>query len=215
VNIVLLGAQGSGKGTQSELLAKRFNLVVLEMGRVLRSVADSNNKYAGVVKETINKGEHVPDEYVRLIAWDFIKKNIKTTTGFVFDGYPRSSAQYEALGDMLRRFGKRIDWVITLKISEDESIRRLAGRRMCAACGEIFNLITDDKPLSDNTCKKCGGELIQRDDDQPDAVRKRLRLFHERTEPILNVARKEGVLLEIDGQRPINEIFYDISEKIT
>lgn len=213
MNIILLGPQGSGKGTQAEKLVSKYGFNYVEMGNILRSIAKSDNEYARIVKETTEKGELVSDEYVRLIAWDFINKHDKEL-GFLFDGYPRSILQYEQLEDMLKKFGKGVDRVISLNISEAESIKRLAGRRVCTKCGEIYNLLTEDKPGADMKCSKCGGELVARDDDLPEAVKRRLQLYHEMTEPILEKARQEGVLMEVDGERSIGAIFEEIVSRL-
>ena len=143
MNIILLGPQGSGKGTQAQLLAERKGFIHLEMGKILRSVADSDNQYAKKVKESLHGGELVPDEYVRLIAWDFIRDHDPKKNNFLLEGYPRTVAQYEHVQDMFRKFGKKIDKVINIEITEDETVRRLSSRRTCKKCGEVFNLITN------------------------------------------------------------------------
>lgn len=204
MNLIFLGPQGSGKGTQAEMLVQKYGLNYVEMGKILRSMPE--------VKESIDKGELVPDEYVRRIAWDHINRQDKEK-GFLFDGYPRSLEQYKYLEDMLRKFGKKIDWVIYLYISPEESIRRLSARRTCEKCGEIFNLITNP-PKNPDVCDKCGGKLTQREDDQPEAIKRRLELFNERTKPILEKARQEGILLEIDGERTIEKIHEEIENKL-
>ena len=213
MNLILLGPQGSGKGTQAELLAKKFGLMHLEMGRILRSIANSDNKYAKVVKETIDNGNLVPDEYVRLIAWDHISKNYDKVSGFIFEGYPRSLAQYEQVEDIMKQFGKKIDRVILLNISEGETIRRLEARRTCEKCGEIFNLLTKP-PKNPEVCDVCGGRLVQRIDDQSEAIKRRLEIYHSQTEEIIRKAREEGSLLEVDGERPIETIFEEIVSKL-
>ena len=212
MNLILLGPQGSGKGTQAELLVQKYGLNYVEMGKILRSIAESDNQYAKIVKEMIDKGELVPDEYVRLIAWDHINKQDKEK-GWLFDGYPRSLEQYEYLEDMLRKFGKKIDWVVYLFISPEESIRRLSARRTCEKCGEIFNLVKNP-PKNPEICDKCGGRLGQREDDQPGAIKRRLELFNERTKPILEKARQENILMEVNGERPIDIINDEIVQKL-
>ena len=212
MNLILLGPEGRGKGTQAELLVQKYGLNYVEMGKILRSIAESDNQYAKIVKEMIDKGELVPDEYVRLIAWDHINKQDKEK-GWLFDGYPRSLEQYEYLEDMLRKFGKKIDWVVYLFISPEESIRRLSARRTCEKCGEIFNLVTNP-PKNPEICDKCGGRLGQREDDQPGAIKRRLELFNERTKPILEKARQENILMEVNGERPIDIINDEIVQKL-
>lgn len=213
MNIILLGPQGSGKGTQAGLLVQKYGLNWFEGGKILRSIARSDNERAREIKVMMKRGELIPDEFMRLIAWDFINKNDQNK-GYLFDGYPRGVSQYEALVDMLKRFGKGIDRVIYLNISEDESVRRLSGRVVCAKCGEIYNLNTEDKPREDMKCSKCGSTLERRDDDLPEAVKRRLELYHQRTGPILERAGKDGILLEVDGERPIETVFEDIVEQL-
>lgn len=192
---------------------QKYGLNYVEMGKILRSIADSDNQHAKIVKEMVDKGELVPDEYVRLIAWDHINKQDKEK-GFLFDGYPRSLEQYEYLEDMLRKFGKKIDQVVYLYISPEESIRRLSARRTCEKCGEIFNLVTNP-PKNPEVCDKCGGKLTQREDDQPEAIKRRLELFNERTRPILEKAKQENILMEVEGEKPIEQIHDEILQKLT
>lgn len=208
MNLLILGPQGSGKGTQANLLAERKNYIHLEMGRILRSIAGSNNQYADVVRETLNKGELVADEYTRLIAWDFINKHDPKTTSFIFEGYPRSLAQYEHLKDMLRKFGKGLTAVINIEISEQETVRRLSARRTCEKCGEVYNLITNPSPEL-GKCK-CGGNLTQREDDKPEAVKKRIQIYRKQTHPVFEKAQQEGIGWEIGGEKPIEDIYRNI-----
>jgi adenylate kinase len=210
VNLILLGPQGSGKGTQAELLVEKFGLNYFEAGRILRSIANSDNPNASMIKGTIDKGGLVPDEFVRLIAWDFINKN-DINYGFLFDGYPRSVPQYEQLQEMLRRFGRKINCVINLEISEEESVKRLSARRTCNTCGRVYNLITNSPPSA--TCE-CGGHLLQRADDQPEAIKRRLAIYRSQTHPVFERAKQEGVGLEINGEQSIEAIHKAILDKI-
>ncbi len=180
MNIIILGPQGSGKGTQAQLLVEKLGLSYFEVGKILRSIAASDNQHAETVKMALNSGNLVPDELVRLLAWDFINKH--KNGGFIFDGYPRSVAQYEHLQDMLMKFGKKIDKVIDLEISGEETIKRLIKRG--------------------------------REDDTPEAIRKRLELWRQQTRPVVERAKREGILLEIDGERPIEVIRQDIYDQI-
>lgn len=210
--LVVIGPQGSGKGTQAQLLATKLNLRHFEMGRILRSIAESDNKNAQMVREIQHQGGLVPDEFVRLVAWDFITKH-KDGPGIIFEGYPRGVMQYEHLRDMLVRVGKKIDRVILIEISEVETMRRLTSRRTCMKCGEVYNTVTNPAKKSD-VCDKCGGVLGQRDDDKPDAIRERLKNYRKQTEPEFEIALKEGIGLKVDGERPIEVIHREIMERI-
>lgn len=211
MNLLILGPQGSGKGTQAELLEKALGLQYFEAGKILRSIAASDNPKAVELQTTMKSGGLVSDEYMLLIAWDFINKHDKNK-GFIFDGYPRSIAQYEHLEDMLRKFGKKIDKVIFIYISETETLRRLGGRRTCSKCGLIYNLVTGPKPVDDKCT--CGGELFQREDDKPETIKKRLAIYAGQTQPIRERAKSEGILLEVDGERPIEVIHEEIMKCI-
>jgi adenylate kinase len=211
MNLVISGPQGSGKGTQSEMLADEFGFHYVDMGKIMRSVANTDNSYATIVKDCIDKGELVPDEYIRLVAWDYISKHDKEA-GFLFDGYPRSVPQYEHLKDMLMKFGKILNHVIEIEISKAESVKRLSARRTCSKCGLIFNLLTNPSP-NGGKCT-CGGELIHREDDKPEAIKVRLARYYQFTIPVLDEARKDKILIEVNGERPIEEIHSEIVVKL-
>ncbi len=211
MNIILLGPQGSGKGTQAELLEQKYGFNYFEAGKILRSIAVSDNAHAKVVKQAMDKGDLIPDEYMRLIAWDFISKHDKNK-GFLFDGYPRSVDQYEHLQDMLARLGRKVDWVVNIEISQAESIKRLSSRRTCSKCGEVYNLITN--PPKGDKCDKCGGELAQREDDQPQAIKRRLSIYRSQTHPVFERAMAEGIGIEVNGERPIEVIHQDILDRL-
>mgnify|MGYP001578078994 CR=1 FL=1 len=218
MNVIFLGPQGSGKGTQAELLVAKFGFNHFEAGQILRSIANSTNPNAAMIKQAIDGGGLVPDELVRLIAWDFISKHDKSK-GFIFDGYPRSVDQYEHLLNMLAKFGQKIDWVINLEISESETIRRLSARRTCTKCGEVYNLITNPPSFKTSEgqalkCDKCGGELVQRDDDKPEAIQRRLAIYRSQTHPVFERAVAEDIGVEVDGMRPIAVIHQDILSRL-
>jgi adenylate kinase len=207
MNLIVLGPQGSGKGTQAELLGEKLGLVHVEMGRILRSIAASNNPLAEKIRSTQESGGLVDDETVRLIAWDFINKH--QNGGFVFEGYPRGVSQYEMLKEMLKRFGKKIDKVILLDIPETESIKRLSGRRTCSKCGEVFNLASKP-PIQAGVCDECGGKLMVRSDDQPESISRRLELYKQQTAPIFELALQDGIGIKVDGTKSIEEIHKQI-----
>ena len=204
MNLIILGPQGCGKGTQAQLLADKFGWLHFEMGKILRSIAQSeNNKYSKGVAQALNSGSLVPDEYVRLIAWDFVKKH--QDKGIIFEGYPRSVDQYDHLQDMLRKFGKKLDFVINIDISEAESIARLEKRRTCNKCGKVY---------TGGTVCECGGQLVQREDDKPEAIRQRLQIYHAQTHPVFEKAVADGIGVEISGEFPIEIVHAHILEAI-
>jgi adenylate kinase len=197
MNVIIQGPQASGKGTQARLLAEKYGWLHLEMGKILRSIANSDNPYAEKIKDTLNSGKLVPDELVRLIAWDFVSKHHEQ--GLIFEGYPRSLPQYEHLQDMLKKFNKKINALISINIPEEESIKRMSDRRTCVRCGRVY--------IAGEALKcECGGDLVLREDDKPEAIKRRLQIYHDQTKPVFERAKAEGIALEIDGMHPIAEV---------
>lgn len=208
MNLIIFGPQGSGKGTQADLLIDKLGLFYFEAGSFLRELAKKDKN----IDETINiRGRLIPDEIVNKLVTEHLEKNVPERDNLLFDGYPRSVRQYVFLKNWLRQMGKSISSAIFLEISEDESIKRLSARRICEDCGAIYNLITN--PPEGIKCD-CGGKLTQRQDDTPEAIKERLKLFKEVTSPLLEVFNKEGLLIKVDGERPIGVIFEDILDQV-
>lgn len=208
MNLVLLGAPGSGKGTQAELLAKRLGLFHFQTGELSRSLAKKNAR----IKKIVESGELIPEEEMTMYALDYLKEKKTKFKNILFEGFPRFISQYEALEQFLKTKGEDIDAVITLDIDEKEAIKRLSGRRVCEKCGRVYNLITTPPPEKD-TCE-CGGRLIQRDDDKPDAIKVRFKYYKKNTQKLIDYLDKKGKLIHIDAARPIEVIFQDIFLKL-
>lgn len=196
MNIILLGPQGSGKGTQAELLTEKFHLKHLEMGRIFRNSKDEK------LLEIVNSGKLAPDGLTGEIAREFIERHSPEANGFVFEGYPRTIGQYNFVKDLLEKYGKKIDVVFNIEISEEETIKRLSKRRTCNTCGRVFS--------HEGTCDECGGQLIMREDDKPEAIKRRLRIYREQTQPVFMQAITEEIGVEINGEMPVEEVFKEI-----
>lgn len=208
MNLVILGAQGSGKGTQAQLLAEKFNLFHMESGDMLREMSKTDER----IKDMINNGVIVPDEETLGYIENHLNVHHGSFDNIIFDGYPRTVDQYHLLKDWAEKKGHPIEKVLLLKISEDESVKRLSARRTCEKCGRVYNLITN--PPKSDRCE-CGGNLFQRDDDKPDTIKKRLSIYHNNTMPMIEVIKKDGILFETNGERSIEEIFADLSSEVS
>jgi len=211
--IIFLGPPGSGKGTQAKLLHQKLGGFYFEGGDVLRRKAEENSPLGKKIKEIIyQQGKLVPDNLMKKILEDWLAdKDIKK--GIIFDGFPRSLEQYQILKEILFKKGEKITKVIFLKVSEPVLVSRLSSRRVCSKCGLEFNLITKP-PKNDEVCDSCGTKLIQRADDTPEVIKARLKTYFEKTQPLVDLAKKEKVLEEMDGERKIEEIHQAILERI-
>ncbi len=200
MNILLIGPQGSGKGTQARLLVEKLGFYYFESGSFLREIAEKNEK----VREMLSSGTFVPDkEMVSYVTAYLDEKGIYDN--ILFDGFPRSIVQYDFLKSWLNDRKAKIDLVLVLEISEEETIRRLSSRRQDPKTGKIYNLITDPPP--DNIDKSA---LIQRDDDKPDAIKKRLGWYKDQVIPLIAELNGETKVVELNGERPIEEIQADL-----
>ena len=205
MNILLIGPQGSGKGTQAEILLEKSGLVYIEMGGMLREAAKSNQ----VIDKMMSEGKLIPDNISLSLVINKIEKEAPKKDNILFDGFPRSVAQYEMLSRWLLESGKKINLAILIDIPDEESVKRLSARRKCVKCGKIWNLVTTPKPASPDKCD-CGGDLSQRKDDTPEAIKERLLNYHKTTDKLVNLLDEKGVLLKVDGTKSIDGVTKDI-----
>lgn len=208
MNIVLLGAPASGKGTQADLLSEKLKLFHFQTGKLSRDLAKKNKR----IKKIVNSGKLIPEEEMTMYALDYLSKLKPKYENILFEGFPRFISQYEALEEFLKTKGDDIDFVISLDIDEKEAIKRLSSRRTCARCGEVYNIITNP-PAKRGVCE-CGGKLIQREDDKPKSIKVRFKYYKENTKKLIDYLDKRKKLTRIDAARPIEVIFQDILEKL-
>lgn len=200
MNILLIGPQGSGKGTQARIICDHFGFFYFESGAYLRRIAEGNPE----LKESLAEGKLVPDKEMTSYLTAFLdSKNLYDE--ILFDGFPRTVGQYEFMKNWLTEKQVKLDLVLVLKISEEETIKRLTSRRQDPATGKIYNLITDKPPadIDSNT-------LVQREDDKPESIQKRLAWYKTQVEPLIEMLKKETTVVEVDGERPIETISQDL-----
>ena len=192
MKLILLGAPGAGKGTQAEILCKRLGIPSISTGNILRAAIKEGTPTGIQAKSYIDAGQLVPDEVIIGILNERIACS-DCANGFILDGVPRTIAQAKAM----EQAGIEIDAVIAIEISEDEILRRMSGRRVCEACGSSFNMEAIP-PRVEGICDNCGGKLIQRQDDTPETVHKRLEVYHRETKPLVGYYAERGLLRTVD-----------------
>lgn len=203
--LILLGAPGVGKGTQGQRIAERYGIPRISTGDMFRDMAAAGTPLGLKAKEYFTRGELVPDEIViGLVEERITQPDCKN--GFLFDGFPRTVNQADALGAMLNRRGLRLDGVLDLAVSEEELVRRLSGRRTCGNCGAIYH-VDSMPPKSPGICDRCGSTLTQRADDAPESVRVRLREYAAKTAPLQEYYRRSGLLRTIDASAEPEVVF--------
>jgi len=205
VNIVLLGSPGVGKGTYAGILSKKYNIPHISTGQLFRDAVKNKTELGKKVEEYINRGDLVPDEIVIQIVRERLEKD-DCKNGFLLDGFPRTIPQAEALEEF-----KKIDKVFNFVASGEEILNRLGGRRTCRKCGAIFH-VKNIPPKVSGVCDYCGGELYQREDEKPEAIKKRMIEYSEKTKPLIDYYSKKGLLANIDANYPIEEVDKIISQ---
>jgi adenylate kinase len=211
VYIVLLGPPGAGKGTQAQRIAAATGLVHISTGDMFREHVKNNTELGQLANQYMSRGELVPDEItIRMLLERISRDDAKA--GAMFDGFPRNVVQAKALDEALAARGARVDRALLITVSDDELVSRLGGRWICRQCGRLYHE-RNDPPKQPGICDACGGELYQRDDDRPEVVRARL----EKQKPpadLIEHYRQAGVLREINGERPLDEVTAALLEAI-
>ncbi len=199
LNLILFGPPGAGKGTQAERLRKDFQLPYIATGDMLREHVKEGTELGRQAKEYMDAGELVPDALILAMARERLQQP-DAQDGFLLDGFPRTRPQAEALDEQLRSLGRRITAVLLLDVPDEEVVRRLSGRRVCVKGGHNYH-VEFDPPKHEGVCDQDGSRLIQRDDDKPEVIQNRLRVYHEKTKPVTDYYDEQGLLRRIDGTR--------------
>ncbi|MDZ7384535.1 MAG: adenylate kinase [candidate division KSB1 bacterium] len=212
MRVIMLGAPGTGKGTQASLLATELGVAHISTGDMLREAVAQRTPLGKEVEGVMAEGKLVPDALMVRVVEERLAAD-DCARGFILDGFPRTVAQAEALDRLLGAKGKTVDLVVLLEVPEAEIVRRLSSRRLCATCGTVYNLLSDE-PARTGVCPKCGGALVQRADDNEETVRERLRVYARQTEPVRKYYEKQGKLCAIQGDRSIAEVHRAILEAV-
>ena len=204
LNLVLLGPPGSGKGTQGERLNEDLRLPYYATGDILRAAVRDETELGRTAKEYMDRGDLVPDEVIVGVIAARIDSS-EARDGFILDGFPRTTPQAEALDAKLGELGRAVTAVLLIDVSDDEVVRRLGGRRTCTEHGHVFH-VEFEPPQQEGVCDIDGSELVVRDDDKPEVIRKRLETYHEKTEPLVSYYDHRSVLRRIEGEAPPDEV---------
>jgi len=205
MRLVLLGAPGAGKGTQAKMLIEKYKIPQISTGDILRKAVADGTPLGKEAKVIMDKGELVPDKIVLGLVEERVKQD-DCKKGFILDGFPRNTAQAEALDKMLNAMGMPIDSALRVDVPKDDLMKRLTGRRTCKNCQQMYNVYYSP-PKKDVVCDKCGGELFQRGDDKEDTIKKRLDVYDVQTAPLIDYYNKKGILKSVMGVGNIDEIF--------
>jgi adenylate kinase len=212
MNLVLLGAPGVGKGTQAEKMSEEYAIAHISTGDILREAVDQGTDLGIKARTYMSEGKLVPDELVISIVEERLRQD-DCQDGFILDGFPRTVAQAEVLGNVLGNMGKKLDMVLDIEVDQQELVRRLTKRRQCGKCGKIYHL-EYNPPADEGICDECGGAIYQRADDKEEAIKKRLEEYRSKTHPLIAYYEKLDLLKVVDGQQAAADVFADIRKVI-
>ena len=209
---VLLGPPGAGKGTQAARLVEKYDIPHISTGDIFRKNIKEGTELGKKAQEYMNAGQLVPDELVCDLVKDRLLQD-DCANGFLLDGFPRTIFQAETLDQFLEANGQKLDIVINLRVEKQSLITRLTGRRVCKGCGASYHIV-NIPPKQEGICDVCGGELIQRADDNLETVENRINVYDSQTAPLIGYYKESGCLVDFDGEKPLDEVFSDIVEAI-
>ena len=208
MKIVMLGAPGAGKGTQAKMIAEKYTIPHISTGDIFRANIKEGTPLGLEAKSYMDQGKLVPDELTVKILLDRVAKD-DCKNGYVLDGFPRTIPQANVLKEALAKQNDKIDFAINVDVPDENIVRRMSGRRACVTCGATYH-IEHVPPKKEGICDKCGSALILRDDDKPDTVLTRLKVYHDQTQPLIDFYNNEGILKEVDGTIDVKDVFESI-----
>lgn len=205
MKIIMLGAPGAGKGTQAKKIADKYQIPHISTGDIFRANIKEGTELGKKAKSYMDQGQLVPDELTLELIMDRFR-NPDCANGYVLDGFPRTIPQAEALTDALAKKGETIDYAINVEVPDENIINRMGGRRACLACGSTYHIVYAPTKV-EGICDRCGEKLVLRDDDKPETVKKRLDVYHNQTQPLIDYYTKQGKLAEVDGTQSMEDVF--------
>ena len=210
MKIIMLGAPGAGKGTQAKQIADKYGVPHISTGDIFRANIKNGTELGKKAKEYMDQGLLVPDELTCDLVMDRIQQD-DCKNGFILDGFPRTIPQAEALTAALEKIGQKMDYAIDVDVPDEAIVTRMSGRRACLACGATYHIVYNPT-RQEGICDACGEKLVLRDDDKPETVQKRLTVYHQQTQPLIEYYKTEGILHTVDGTKNLNEVFKDITD---
>ena len=208
MKVVMLGAPGAGKGTQAKMIATKYNVPHISTGDIFRANIKEGTELGKKAKSYMDQGLLVPDELVVDLVVDRIQQE-DCKDGYILDGFPRTIPQAEALDAALSKLNTKLDVALDIDVADDFIVKRMGGRRACLGCGATYHIV-NIPPKKEGICDTCGAELVLRDDDKPETVEKRLAVYHEQTQPLIDYYKNSGILVTLDGTKDMNEVFANI-----
>ncbi|MDO4329346.1 MAG: adenylate kinase [Lachnospiraceae bacterium] len=210
MKLIMLGAPGAGKGTQAKKIAEKYQIPHISTGDIFRANIKAGTELGMKAKSYMDQGQLVPDEVTIGMLLDRISQD-DSKNGYVLDGFPRTIPQAESLTAALTERGEKIDYAVNVDVPDENIVNRMSGRRACIGCGATYHIVYN-APKKENVCDTCGEKLVLRDDDKPETVQKRLGVYHDQTQPLIDYYKKAGVLAEVDGTQDMEKVFQDIVE---
>ena len=208
MKIIMLGAPGAGKGTQAKKIAEKYQIPHISTGDIFRANIKGGTELGMKAKTFMDQGMLVPDEITIGMLMDRIGQE-DCINGYVLDGFPRTIPQAESLTKALAERGEKVDYAINVDVPDENIVNRMGGRRACVKCGATYHVVFA-APKTEGVCDTCGEDLVLRDDDKPETVQKRLNVYHEQTQPLIDYYTGQGVLKTVDGTKNLDEVFGDI-----
>ena len=205
MKIIMLGAPGAGKGTQAKRIADKYTIPHISTGDIFRANIKNGTELGKKAKEFMDQGLLVPDELTCDLVMDRIQQD-DCKNGFVLDGFPRTIPQAEALDEALGKIGQKMDYAIDVDVPDENIVNRMGGRRACLSCGATYH-VEFNPTKAEGICDACGAQTVLRDDDKPETVQKRLTVYHDQTQPLIDYYKNQGILKSVDGTQPMQAVF--------